>query len=198
MKCLKVFVSKSEECCLNFCLFRQYFNGALNPKLTLGFSNHFQELINDAETRYMDLVCFENEPELVLDIVLACSDAVLRKFRFDMSKDRLQLLSESHPPESHAFLRVQKCFDQISFDQIQADFVTSSTNGKVIFWNFENMSKIREVRVHKSGINSMMWLEKGTLVTGGDDGAMGCVSFPDLLKELKVIKHFVNKKQEDS
>ena len=138
----------------------------------------------------MDVACFENEHELVFDIVLACSDAILRKFRFDMSQDRLKLLSESDPPESHAFLRVQKCFDKKCFEQMDVDFVTSGTNGKVMFWNLERMSKLREVSVHNSGINSLVCFEKGALVTGGDDGAMGYVSRPDFSVKLQVTSNY--------
>jgi hypothetical protein len=106
----------------------------------------FQELINDAETRYMDVACFEDGEQF--EIVLACSDGLLRKFGF--SKDQLHLSMESQTPETHAFLRVIKCDEMF-------DFLTSSTNGNIGFWTRKNLIKLKEISVHASGINSMLW-----------------------------------------
>jgi len=128
-----------------------------------------QELINDAETRYMDVICFKNEPDL-LNIVLACSDGVLRKFEFNFSTEKLRLEAESDPPESHAFLRIAKSTER------SVDFLTSSTNGKVGFWTLKSLTKLMEVSVHLSGINSLLSFPNLGIVTGGDDGAMGLIS----------------------
>ncbi len=96
----------------------------------------------------MDVVCFEDDDRL--EIVLACSDGVLRKFGFDFSKDHLHLLMESETPETHAFLRVMKCDEPF-------DILTSSTNGNVGFWTRKTLTKLKEISVHASGINSMLW-----------------------------------------
>ena len=98
----------------------------------------------------MDVACFEDEEQL--EIILACSDGVLRKFGFAFSKDQLHLLTESETPETHAFLRIVNCDDDETFD-----FLTSSTNGNIGFWTRKTLTKLKEISVHASGINSMLW-----------------------------------------
>ena len=68
-------------------------------------------MISDAEPRYMDLDVrlkggdsSGNDP-ICLEIVVACSDGVIRMFRFDSSTGNLQLFWESEE-HSHALQRV--------------------------------------------------------------------------------------------
>ena len=137
--------------------------------------NFLQELINDAETRYMDVISFKINSDL-LNIVLACSDGVLRKFEFNFSTEKLRLENESDPAESHAFLRIEKSVER------NVDFLTSSTNGKVGFWTMKSLKKLKEVSVHSSGINSLLGFPNVGIVTGGDDGAMGLISTKNRIK----------------
>ena len=115
----------------------------------------------------MVVICLERDhPNFA--IVLACSDAVVRKFIYNSFTEKLQLVSESNPPDSHAFLCISKPKAANGYD-----FFTSSTEGKVIFWNLDNLTKVKEVSVHGSGVNSLRCLPGIGIVTGGDDGALG-------------------------
>jgi len=125
----------------------------------------------------MDVICLKRD-QLKFNIVLACSDAILRKFVFDSSTEKLQLVSESNPPETHAFLCVSKSSEAVGFD-----FLTSGTDGKVKFWNLDSLAKVKEVSVHGSGINSLRSLPGLGIVTGGDDGSLGLIASEIELKK---------------
>ena len=125
----------------------------------------------------MDVMCCKTDSQ-TYQIVLACSDAVLRKFQLDLGSGKLQLIAESEAPESHAFLRIQKSGNE---------FVTSGTGGKLILWSLENLDKIKEFSsVHNSGINSLLSLPNVGIVTGGDDGGLG-LHGPDV--QTKILAH---------
>ena len=127
----------------------------------------------------MDVICCKTDGQ-TFQIVLACSDAVLRKFRFDLASGKLQLAAESDPPETHAFLRIRKSGSG-------NEFLTSGTSGKIILWSLDSLAKIKEFSsVHISGINSMLSLPNVGVVTGGDDGGLG-LHGPEI--RTKILAH---------
>jgi len=62
----------------------------------------------------MDVICLRGDRQ-IYQIVLACSDAVLRRFEFDLASGGLHLAAESTPPESHAFLGIVKSANGVDF-----------------------------------------------------------------------------------
>lgn len=68
----------------------------------------FQIMINDAETRYMDVTIIKSNAENI-SVLTAGSDGVIRKFMYDIVTDRLELDEESQLCESHAFLKIASC-----------------------------------------------------------------------------------------
>jgi len=151
-------------------------------------------LIPDAETRYMDLDVrlkggdsSGNDP-ICLEIVVACSDGVIRLFEFDSFTGNLQLFWESEE-HSHALQRVAFAAPScVSLGISHGTAIYAATDGfiRILSTHGETRSISEAAHPHNSGVNA--WDFWGRfLITGGDDGA---ISITDLKNPVSQVYNF--------
>uniref|UniRef100_A0A1B6D4L0 tRNA (34-2'-O)-methyltransferase regulator WDR6 n=1 Tax=Clastoptera arizonana TaxID=38151 RepID=A0A1B6D4L0_9HEMI len=140
---------------------------------------------NVPEPRCMDLnvlSCAEN----YLLVLMACSDAYLRIFEYNIEKNKL-ILRNSLWYSQHCQLKVGSVAWKNGF---HAAF-TAATDGRVSFWEVDSAeieTPFTILPLHQSGINACDWQDlpndRLLLVTGGDDSVVSV----SLIKKVMTTK----------
>jgi len=129
------------------------------------------DLIDDTETRYLSVqVKIADKFALILT---ACSDGVLRVWKWEMDSNMIELISETAVMDN-AILKVALH---------QEGFLAADTLGNITFWDLQDLTaKWKLHNVHENGVNAMTVDSIQMAFTGGDDGS---VAISDL-KERKI------------
>ena len=128
-----------------------------------------QECVVDSETRYLAADMRWEVERLKLFVFLACSDGLIRLFRYCIEDKSLQLVKQVEY-HTHCVLQVQL---------VSTKVLTATTGGHLTVWERdmleteEKVSPIVEAKVHQSGVNCMSVTgvehDKYLVLTGGDD-----------------------------
>jgi len=131
-----------------------------------------QEILMDGETRYMDIALrWMDNNRGALYIYLACSDAIIRVFSYDVEGQSLSLVSQTEY-HRHCLLIIRL---------LEGLVLTATTGGNLSVWErnlLENESESKsrpmiDQQVHQSGVNCLSTIKNGLnswqIVSGGDD-----------------------------
>ena len=129
-------------------------------------------MIDDTETRYLSVQV--RVVDELLEILTACSDGVLRVWKWEINSDKKVTLVAETEVMDNATLKVAWHED---------GFLAADTLGNITFWTLPDLSpKWKLPKLHENGINALC-VDSGRIAfTGGDDGS---ITISDL-KEQKI------------
>ena len=133
------------------------------------------DLIEDTETRYLSVqICDQedhNQEKFVF--IAACSDGIIRMFEFQNyggSSRKITLLKETNE-FPNAILKTT-AFKSSTITSTQMLLLTANTIGQLSIHDLVTLEILCQIKVHQSGINSVINFHDDLIISGGDDGAI--------------------------